>query len=282
MACPSLDVPCVATLHVMRKFNWSFNLNCNFAVPCGALQNYGNVQSTVIWKRMCLSLLIRRLDTRSCIVRGQHYSIKFGEELVLFAKGGWWSSGVVVLPGTHYLVVQFEQANVKKFQLHNMGKEAERYVGVVSLSPPFYRNLATRYHTFKLCNLITKLLGEICRKLLHSKFWNAQFFSHLFIIVGLSLHFQYSGHIVKAVSYQYRSPSVSCARLKRFRSRRQFRQGFPCLPWMQPTFALDALVFISLLHDLFPWPYCSSRSIEMSQFLNFYKIVQPKLWCDKW
>jgi hypothetical protein len=38
----------------------------------------------------------------------------------------------------------FEQANVKKFQLHKMGKEAERYVGVVSLSPPFYRNLATR------------------------------------------------------------------------------------------------------------------------------------------
>jgi len=63
---------------------------------------------------------------------GQHYSIKFGEELVLFAKGVWWSSGVVVLPGKHYLVVQFEQANVKRFQLHNMGKEAERYVGVVS------------------------------------------------------------------------------------------------------------------------------------------------------
>ncbi len=32
---------------------------------------------------------------------------------------------------------------MKTFQLHNMGKEAERYVGVVSLSP-FYRNLATR------------------------------------------------------------------------------------------------------------------------------------------
>jgi hypothetical protein len=71
-----------------------------------------------------------------------------------------------VLPGRHFLVVRFEQANVKKIQLHNMGKEAERYVGVVSLSP-FYRNLATRclglylggYHTFKLCNLITKLLG---------------------------------------------------------------------------------------------------------------------------
>jgi 2-keto-3-deoxy-galactonokinase len=43
-------------------------------------------------------------------------------------------SGVVVLPGTHFLVVRFEQANVKKFQLHNMGEEAERYVGVVSLS----------------------------------------------------------------------------------------------------------------------------------------------------
>jgi hypothetical protein len=71
-------------------------------------------------------------------------NIKFGEELVLFAKGGWWSSGVVVFPGRHFLVVRFEQANVQKFQLHNMGKKAERYVGVVSLSPPFYRNLATR------------------------------------------------------------------------------------------------------------------------------------------
>jgi hypothetical protein len=42
--------------------------------------------------------------------------------------------GVVVLTGKHFLVVRFEQAKVKKFQLHNMGKEAERYVGVVSLS----------------------------------------------------------------------------------------------------------------------------------------------------
>jgi hypothetical protein len=50
----------------------------------------------------------------------------------------------VVFPGRHFLVVRFEQANVKKCQLHNMGKEAERYVGVVSVSPPFYRNLATR------------------------------------------------------------------------------------------------------------------------------------------
>jgi hypothetical protein len=138
------------------------------------------------------------------------------------------------------------------------------------------------YHTFKVCNLITKLLGEICRNLLYSKLWNTQKISHIFITVGLSLHFQYSGHIVKVVSYQYRSPSVSCARLKRFWSRRQFRQGFLCLPWMQPTFALDALVFRSLLHDLFHWPYFFPRSIEMSQFLNLYKIVQPKLWCDKW
>jgi hypothetical protein len=50
----------------------------------------------------------------------------------------------VVLPGRHFLVVRFEQVNVKKIQLHNMGKEAESYVGVVSVSPPFYRNLATR------------------------------------------------------------------------------------------------------------------------------------------
>jgi hypothetical protein len=55
MACPSLEVSCVATLHVMRKFNWSFNLTCICDVPCRALQNYGNVQSTVVWKRMCLS-----------------------------------------------------------------------------------------------------------------------------------------------------------------------------------------------------------------------------------
>jgi hypothetical protein len=38
----------------------------------------------------------------------------------------------VVHPGKHYLVVQIEQANVKRFQLHNMGEEAERYVGFVS------------------------------------------------------------------------------------------------------------------------------------------------------
>jgi hypothetical protein len=52
-----------------------------------------------------------------------------------------WSSGP---SWKTFSVVWFEQANVKKFQLHKMGKEAERYVGVVSLSPPFYRNLATR------------------------------------------------------------------------------------------------------------------------------------------
>jgi len=55
-----------------------------------------------------------------------------------------WSSGPCWKTGRHFLVVRFEQASVKKFQLHKMGKEAERYVGVVSLSPPFYRNLATR------------------------------------------------------------------------------------------------------------------------------------------
>jgi hypothetical protein len=252
------------------------------------MQNYGNVQSTVIWSL----LLIRRLSRRYCIVQGQHFSLKFGEELVLFAKGGWWSSGVVVSPGRHFLVVSGlnrQTWKTGKFQLHNMGKEAERYVGVVSLSPPFYRNLATRCLGYilgiphvQVVQFDRKPVGEICSNLLHAKVWNTQIFSHLFIIVRLSLHFQYSAHILKVVSYQYRSPSVSCARLKGFWSRRHFRQGFPCLPWMQPTFALDALVFISLLQDLFPCPYCSSRSVGMSQFLKFYKIVQPKLWCDKW
>jgi 3-oxoacyl-ACP reductase-like protein len=33
----------------------------------------------------------------------------------------------VVLPGRHFLVVRFEQVDVKKIQLHNMGKEAERW-----------------------------------------------------------------------------------------------------------------------------------------------------------
>ncbi len=51
-----LGVTCVATIHVMRKFNWSFNvISCICAVPCRALQNIGYVQSTVVWKRMCLS-----------------------------------------------------------------------------------------------------------------------------------------------------------------------------------------------------------------------------------
>ncbi len=146
-----------------------------------------------------------------------------------------WSSGLSWKTFTSRL--RFEQANVKKFQLHNMGKEAERYVGVVSLSPPFYRNLATRCLGYilgiphvQVVQFDRKAVGEICSNLLHSKVWNTQIFSHLFLIVGLSLHFQCSGHTVKVVSNQYRSPSVSCARLKGFWSRRHFRQGFPCLP----------------------------------------------------
>jgi hypothetical protein len=43
----------------------------------------------------------------------------------------------VVLPRRHFLIVRFEQAKVKKFQLHNMGDEAERKVGVVSLISSF-------------------------------------------------------------------------------------------------------------------------------------------------
>ncbi len=116
-------------------------------------------------------------------VQVQHFSTKFGEELVLFAKGDWWSSGVVVLPGRHFLVVWFEQAHVKTFQLHNMGNEAERYVGVVSLSPPFYRNLATRCLGYilgiphvQVVQFDHKAVGEICSNLLHSKVWNTQFF----------------------------------------------------------------------------------------------------------
>jgi hypothetical protein len=37
------------------SFVGSFNLTCNFAVVCGALQNYANIHSPVIWKRKCLS-----------------------------------------------------------------------------------------------------------------------------------------------------------------------------------------------------------------------------------
>jgi hypothetical protein len=43
-------------------------------------------------------------------------------------------SGIMVLPRKHFLIVRFEQATVKKFQVYNMGTEAERCVGVVSLS----------------------------------------------------------------------------------------------------------------------------------------------------
>jgi hypothetical protein len=40
--------------------------------------------------------------------------------------------------------VRFEEAKeVTRFQLHNMGNEAERYVGVMSFLPPFSHNLAT-------------------------------------------------------------------------------------------------------------------------------------------
>jgi hypothetical protein len=206
------------TLHAMRKFNWSFNLTCIGAVVCGALQDYGNIQSTVIWKRVCLSTPDLTPEHTLMYCPGPTFLYKVWEELDLFAKGGWWSSGVVVLPGKHFVVVRFEHANVKTFQLHNMGKEAERYVGVVSLSPPLYRNLATRCLGYilgiphvQVVQFDHKAVGEICSNLLHSKVWNNQIFSHLFIIVGLSLHFQYSGHIVKVVSYQYRSPFLCSA-----------------------------------------------------------------------
>jgi hypothetical protein len=77
----------------------------------------------------------------------------------------------------------------------------------VSLSPPFYRNLATRclgyiswgYHTSQSC------WGNLQYPFAFQKI------SQLFIIVGLSLHFQYSGHIVNVVSYQYRSPFLCSA-----------------------------------------------------------------------
>jgi hypothetical protein len=135
MACPSLEVSCVATLHVMRKFNWSFNLTCICAVPCGALLRYRNVQSTVIWKRVCLSppdstpehaLMYCPGPTFLYKVWGGTRFIRKRRLVKLWSRGPSWKT--------------FEQANVKKFQLHKMGKEAERYVGVVSLSPPFYRN----------------------------------------------------------------------------------------------------------------------------------------------
>jgi len=43
----------------------------------------------------------------------------------------------VVLPRRHFLIVRSEQAKVKKSQLHNMGEEAERSVGVLSLISSF-------------------------------------------------------------------------------------------------------------------------------------------------
>jgi hypothetical protein len=40
--------------------------------------------------------------------------------------------------------VRFEEAKeVTRFQLHNMGNEAERYVGVMSFLPPFSHNVTT-------------------------------------------------------------------------------------------------------------------------------------------
>jgi len=64
-----------------------------------------------------------------------------------------------------------------------MGKEAERYVGVVSLSPPIYRNLATRCLGYilgiphvQVVQFDRKAVGEICSNLLHSKVSNTQIF----------------------------------------------------------------------------------------------------------
>jgi hypothetical protein len=104
------------TLHVMRKFNWSFNLTCIFAVVSGALQNYVNVHSTVIWKRMCLSPPDSRPEHALIYCPGPTFLYKVWGELVLFAKGGSWSSGVVVSPGRHFLVVSgFNRQTWKNF-----------------------------------------------------------------------------------------------------------------------------------------------------------------------
>jgi len=131
-------------------------------VPWGAIQNYGNVHSTVIWSL----LLFRHLSRRYCIVRRQHFwgGTRFicKRRLVkLWSRGLSWK--------TFSSRLRFEQANVKKFQLHNMGKEAGRYMGVVSLSPPFYRNLATRCLGYilgiphvQVVQFDRKPVGEIC------------------------------------------------------------------------------------------------------------------------
>jgi len=143
---------------------------------------------------------------------------------------------VVLLPGTHFLVVRFEQANVKKFQLHNnMGKEAERYVRgcCVSLSISSFLSQPSN-------QMLGLYLGDIPHIQVvqfdhKASCWGKFAVTFCILRFGIPKHFHISFNsqdiFVKVVSYQYRSPSVSCARLKRFWSRqRQFRQGFPCLP----------------------------------------------------
>jgi hypothetical protein len=167
----------------MRKFNWSFNLTCIFAVVCGARQNYVNVQSTVIWKRMCLSPPDSRPEHVLIYCPGPTFLYKVwgGTRFICKRRLKLWSSGPSW--NTFSSRLRFEQANVKKFQLHNMGKEAERYVGVVSLSPPFYRNLATRCLGYilgtphvQVMRFDRKAVGEICSNLQYSKVWNTQIF----------------------------------------------------------------------------------------------------------
>jgi hypothetical protein len=285
MACPSLEVSCVATLHVMRKFNWSFSLTCIFAVPCGALQNYGRFQSTVIWKRMCPFPPDSTPEHPLMYCPGPTLLYTFWGGTRFICKRRLvklWSSGPSWKTLSSRPVWTGKREKIAATQHGYRSWEVRGCCVLISsfLSQPSNQMLGL--YLGNTTHSSCAIWSQSCWGKSAVTFCILSFRIHLFIIVGLSLHFQYSGHIVKVVSYQYRSPSVSCARLKRFWSRRQFRQGFPCLPWMQPIFALDALVFISLLHDLFPRPYCSSRSIEMGPFLNFYKIVQPKLWCDKW
>jgi hypothetical protein len=109
------------------------------------------------------------------------YKVWGGTRFICKRRLKLWSSGPSW--NTFSSRLRFEQANVKKFQLHNMGKEAERYVGVVSLSPPFYRNLATRCLGYilgtphvQVMRFDRKAVGEICSNLQYSKVWNTQIF----------------------------------------------------------------------------------------------------------
>ncbi len=100
---------------------------------CGALQNIWHVQSTVHVPVSSWFDAWRRVD----VLSGPNIPLQSLGRNSFYLQKEVCEAVEVVLPRRHFLIVRFEHAKVKKSQLHNMGEEAERSVGVVSLLSSF-------------------------------------------------------------------------------------------------------------------------------------------------